>query len=68
MNSTSNYTLDFLSWAPPPPKRYDNATSAIAYLAFAMISAFAFALMMSKFQQRLREHQRRIILSDNDRV
>ena len=59
MNSTANYTADFLSWTPPlTSHRHDNAALALTFLAFAMISAFLFALVMSKFQRQLRQHLR----------
>lgn len=60
MNSTySNATIDYLSWTPPPHQK-DDATKALIFLTFAMVTAFLFSLVMSKFQKQLREHQNRV--------
>ena len=57
MNLTHvNATVNYLSWAPPLTQN-DNATKALVFLTFAMITAFLFSLLMSKFQRQLREHR-----------
>ena len=57
--NNSNATSDFLSRAPPPT-RESNTVASLVYLTFAMITAFLFALIMSKFQRQLRNHQQRV--------
>ena len=60
MNST-NATLDYLSWVPKPssPSK-DQAARALIFLTFAMVTAFLFSLLISKFQQQLRKHVQRV--------
>ena len=60
MNST-NATLDYLSQAlkPTSPLK-DQATRTVIFLTFAMIAAFLFSLLISKFQQQLRKHVQRV--------
>ena len=38
----------------------DQATRALIFLTFAMVTAFLFSLLISKFQQQLRKHVQRV--------
>ena len=57
MDVLENATTGFLQWAPPPEN--DSLISSLTYLTLTITTALLFAILLCKYQRKLRNHHQR---------
>ena len=57
MDVLENATTGFLQWAPPPEN--DSLISSLTYLTLTITTALLFAILLCKYQRKLRDHHQR---------